>query len=142
MTDSRYPYPFLGITPPAGWPVATRAADKLARFERYGDDEMGFYTPNQGDLPPLDNRAPVESGYCVIVPREGGYSVKWGLSGGAYRENLHLRTEEPVIVDGKSVYYVKLPATFLAQAIGATEVLVNDQRIEDEDSRSISQLYQ
>ena len=118
MIASQNPYPYMGKSPPPSWPVATVPAS-LAYYEIYEDDSMGFFAVVQGSLPTLGSSPIKASGYCAIVPRPGGYSVKQGAGG----QNAFLQSDTYA-----AVHFVKL-TNINSGSSQTVEVYVNDNPV-------------
>jgi len=119
IISATYPYPFFPNTSAgiSAWPVATIGVHGIAYYERYADGSTGFFSPDLSGLPALnDTLAVLEAGYCVIVPRAGGYSIKTGEAG----LNTHLQATA-----SGSVNFVIIPPGVVSGA--SSEIYVNDQ---------------
>jgi len=119
MLSTLNPYPYMGYTPTATWPVATSEAYGIAYYEVYSNGAMGFFPQVQPGLPGLNNNnliTVLDSGYCAIVPRAGGYSVKMTNLGA----NSHIAAG-----DYNEYYYVIIPPDMLAN--NTQEIYVNDE---------------
>jgi len=126
LTVNTYPYPLVTTTVPGLWPVATLTTGiSVAYYEEYQDGTVGFFPAPTG-FPTLNNNNSVtisETGYAVLVPRAGGYSVKIGTNG----ENSHIATNSRSGIGAGSVSYVKIPTTLVpANAISSDFIFVND----------------
>lgn len=139
MLSAGYPYPFLGAVPSTAWLTATIPAERLAYYEEYSDGTMGFYavkTKNStfDGIDTLDATGLekiTSFGYCAIVPRAGGYSVRLA-SNSANSYLSAVRNAE------NTFWYVKLPTTLTSGSNLAVQIYVNDIRVEDENSRFIN----
>ncbi|MCL2079541.1 MAG: hypothetical protein FWH17_06815, partial [Oscillospiraceae bacterium] len=119
LNAEQYPYQYFGESPPAVSPRVTVPAIRLAYYEIYDDESMGF-SPGTG-LPDLQDKEPKENGYAAIVPTTGGYSIKAGAAG----NNTHLLSSVYEYGDGIQVHYVRLPAFSLGTS-RTVEIFVND----------------
>jgi hypothetical protein len=146
MTSTIFPYPNVGATPtiPSSWPVATIPAERnedkpvVTYFQIYEEGGIVFYDkdPDEegGTVPPMDNDSEIiESGYAVIVPRAGGYSVKSGTFGSNYNiqairvlEEGQEEQEGQIGQETDIEYFVKLPASITIDYITTGQVYVND----------------
>jgi len=115
----------------SAWPVATIEALGIAYFERYYNEStdsytFGFYSPDISGLPQLNNdnnNQIVASGYCAIVPRVGGYSIRLSTLA---TQNRHLPSQS---FNGTN--FVIIPADMISQINTSTVIYVNDRPVGD-----------
>ncbi|MCL2499920.1 MAG: prepilin-type N-terminal cleavage/methylation domain-containing protein [Defluviitaleaceae bacterium] len=162
-TNARYPYPYLGIAPPAlvhpnrgnppvatTFPIATFPATVFAYYEEYTNGQIRFHpsVPITGlTLLPLndDNWVINNSGYAAIVPRPGWYTVRLAEQSeppGLFGPLNEIRKAQAWPATGPpEFYFIKLDE-FLptGSTLTATEIFINDRPVAN-GGRFINNLF-
>jgi len=149
-TSFPYPYPTISLLPPLTrpattmtWPVATfgigtsdsSETTGIGYYEVYSNGTSGiFFTSpaasTTGDINTLNNNNTVritEWGYCLIVPREGGYSIRDLAGNNQYRTSDLSGTTNFVKITSSLTPSINVfsPSTTTNGVI--PNILVNDQ---------------
>ena len=124
-TVAENPYPYLGSSPTATWPVATISALDIVYYEEYINGTVGFYSIQSGpELPELDSNLQITGyGYAVLVERAGAFGCSINVNAG---NNSYISsTSRPDSTAGVIYNYAKIPTSVISGVSG--EIYINDQ---------------